>query len=96
MLGTIATFFKLKNKNSHSEVCTMSLQKDKSPEQRNIEIQEIENQIQKLKDKLIHLKRQETPVEARDYLLKGRASQDTRLSKLFGEREELLVAHFMG
>jgi predicted dithiol-disulfide oxidoreductase (DUF899 family) len=60
------------------------------------ETQEIEAQIAALRDKLVQLRRQEGEQEVRDYLLKDKGGVDVKLSSLFGESNELFVAHFMG
>lgn len=72
------------------------------------EIQEIERQINDLRKRLIELKRQQQENITSDYLFKGsivkicsdlksdQGGKDRKLSSLFGESQELIIAHFMG
>src|SRR5690348_5528718 len=68
----------------------------KDPSRLELDIGHTEKQIADLTKKLIQLKRELGEIEVQDYLFKESGGGDVKLSTLFGDREELIIAHFMG
>lgn len=60
------------------------------------EINALEEELTKKQERLVALKKQLSPEEVRDYVLKGPGGKDVRLSEMFGEHEDLIVIHNMG
>lgn len=62
----------------------------------NQEIQSLEKQLVRLKNKLAEARQNATPEPVHDYTLKTTEGADVLLSELFGDSKDLLVVHNMG
>jgi predicted dithiol-disulfide oxidoreductase (DUF899 family) len=60
------------------------------------QIDELEYQLQDLKQKLAELRRQRPREEVRDYQLLDSEGRETPLSSLFGDKSSLILVHNMG
>ncbi|HEX6719497.1 MAG TPA: DUF899 family protein [Pyrinomonadaceae bacterium] len=60
------------------------------------EIDELEYQLQELKQKLAELRRQRPREEVRDYRLLDSEGREASLSSLFGDQSRLILVHNMG
>lgn len=60
------------------------------------EIDELEYQLQDIKQKLAELRRQRPRDEVRDYQLLDTEGREARLSSLFGDKNSLILVHNMG
>ncbi|MGH2551185.1 MAG: DUF899 family protein, partial [Thermomicrobiales bacterium] len=60
------------------------------------EIQELQEQIDGLKQQLSELRRQRPTESISDYDLLNQDGSTVKLSELFGEKDDLLVIHNMG
>ena len=60
------------------------------------EINALEEELIKKRERLIALKKQLPQEEVRDYALKSASGKDVRLSEMFGNHEDLIVIHNMG
>jgi predicted dithiol-disulfide oxidoreductase (DUF899 family) len=59
-------------------------------------VDEIQNQILKLKQELIEAKRALPPEPVQDYQLTRSTGEAVRLSELFGEQDDMILIHNMG
>lgn len=60
------------------------------------QIDELEYQLQDLKQKVAELRRQRPREEVRDYQLLDSEGREVSLSKLFGDQRDLILVHNMG
>lgn len=60
------------------------------------ELEEIEREILRLKERRTELRKQEPREAVEDYVLLGPGGAPTSLSALFGDRSDLLIIHNMG
>lgn len=60
------------------------------------QIDELEYQLQDLKQKLAELRRQRPREEIRDYQLRDSEGREAPLSSLFGDKKSLILVHNMG
>ena len=60
------------------------------------EIDELEYQLQELKQKVAELRRQRPREEVRDYQLLDSEGREVSLSRLFGDQSNLILVHNMG
>ncbi len=60
------------------------------------EIDELEYQLQELKQKVAELRRQRPREEVRDYQLLDSEGREVSLSRLFGDQSDLILVHNMG
>jgi len=60
------------------------------------EVAAVEEQIEKLRERLIQLRREAGAQTVKDYTFKDRDGQPVTLSSLFGDKDDLIIIHNMG
>ncbi len=60
------------------------------------EIENLYNSINEQREKLVSLQRQAAAMEVQDYELKNHEGGTTKLSEMFGDKNDLIVIHNMG
>ncbi len=67
-----------------------------SSRQHERDIERLERQILKDKQKLAKMRRQSVPLEVEDYVFTTAGGKKVKLSQMFGDHEELVLVHNMG
>ncbi len=60
------------------------------------DIERLEKQILKDKQRLAKMRRNSTPLELDDYIFTTAGGKKIKLSQMFGSRDELIIVHNMG